>query len=59
MGHIIAMICLAAYLLFVGVLTLFGLHFDGENTVLGLLALAAGAILLISSVSEWRGRTTP
>ena len=43
---------LAAYLIFIGLSGLFNLKFEGEPTVLGLLAIAAGVLLLVGAV-DW------
>ena len=50
----IAFLCLAAYLIFLGLLTLFGLNFSGQSTVMGLLAITAGVLLLIASALDFR-----
>lgn len=54
-----AYLCLAAYLIFLGLLTLFGLNFSGQSTVMGLLALAAGVLLLIGTFVDWPSRNRP
>ena len=43
----LGIICLAAFLILTGLIMLFSLTFAGENIVLGLLALAAGVLLLV------------
>jgi len=55
---IAATICLAAYLIFTGIATLFSLQFQGEPVVLGLLALAAGVLALLGGI-DWPTRTPP
>jgi len=46
-GRSFGLICLCIFLIFWGLATLFGLHFNGEDAVLGFLAAAAGVLLLI------------
>jgi uncharacterized membrane protein HdeD (DUF308 family) len=38
---------LAIYLILIGLGTLFNIIFSGENIIVGILALAAGALLLL------------
>lgn len=42
----IGMVLLGLWLLFTGLISLFSLTFSGENIVLGILALAAGVLVL-------------
>jgi hypothetical protein len=51
MLKIIGSILLGIYLLLAG-LTHFGLIFAGESTILGLLAILAGAFILIATLSK-------
>lgn len=51
----VGMILLAAYLILVGVLALFAVQFSGADTLVGILALAAGVVLLLQLP---RGRWT-
>jgi hypothetical protein len=51
----IGMILLAAYLILVGILALFNIQFSGADTLVGILALAAGIVLLVQLP---RGRWT-
>jgi hypothetical protein len=49
------MILLTAYLILVGILALFNIQFSGADTLVGILALAAGIVLLVQLP---RGRWT-
>lgn len=49
----LGMILLAVWLILEGLILLLGLSFTGLNAVMGLLALAAGILLLLP---EFRGR---
>jgi len=46
-GRSIGMLLLAAYLILVGLGLLFSLSFQYQNIILGVLALAAGVLLLL------------
>lgn len=54
----LGIVLLAAFLIFTGLLGLFHLQFEGEATVLGLLALGAGVALLLGLVN-WPVRHEP
>ncbi len=43
----IGMLLLAIWLILYGLIQVFGLHFNGSEIVLGLLAIAAGIFILI------------
>ena len=58
MIKILAFLLLAAFLIFLGLEALFGLHFEAEPTVQGLLALGAGVLLLFSLGMDWQNRST-
>lgn len=49
----IGLVLLAVWLVLTGLITLFGLSFDGIGVIMGILALAAGIFLLIGD--NWRG----
>ena len=43
----LGMLLLAVWLILTGLITLLGLGFEGIGTLMGILALAAGALILI------------
>jgi hypothetical protein len=49
-------ILLAIWLILTGLISLFNFHFSGEAVVLGLLALAAGVLLLLEDTGFGRAR---
>lgn len=51
MNKNIAVILLAAYLILVGLAAVMGLKFQGSDIIIGVLALAAGALLLAPGYS--------
>ncbi len=46
-GRNLGMLLLAIWLILTGLISLFGLSFTGLNIVMGLLALAAGLLILL------------
>jgi hypothetical protein len=52
----LGMLLLAIWLILYGLIALFGLSFQGLSVVMGILAVAAGVLILLNHAGPGRGR---